>query len=74
MEWGWAAAVGDPSRKNPWRHLLRGQNLAASPEAGGAQDILARACLQIAQTQVRLREQPAVPAVVFSAVGLLLLP
>lgn len=43
MEWSWAAAVGDHSRKNLWRCLLRGQNLAASPEVGGAQDILARA-------------------------------
>lgn len=43
MEWSWAAAVGDHSRKNLWRCLLRGQNLAASPEVSGAQDILARA-------------------------------
>lgn len=42
MEWGWAAAVGDPSLKNLWRHL-RGQSLAGGPEADRAQGISAMA-------------------------------
>lgn len=74
MEWDWGrAAVGGPPRKGLWRHILRGQNLAACPEESrdqsgssqtGRYGLVVNCPSSELRAPVRLREQPTVPSVV----------